>query len=148
MSVNSKYFTLQEAKQKVGKRIVTKVAFSGVSKGTEGIVSQADGTEDRATVAVVWDISRNQPLMDWFSKEEYVNYLQEVPAKPWSGPEWDCEYTGSVRFSVRPLSSGGYEGYTKNISTGEETVLLQRETLVKAKEDTWAIKDELSRRKK
>ena len=126
----------------MGKRIVTKMPFSGVPKDTEGIVSQADGTEDRATVGIVWDISRSQPLMDWFNKEEYGNYLQEVPAKPWSGPEWDCGYTGSVRFSVRPLSSGGFEGYAKDSTTGEETVLLQSETMVKAKECIWILKTE------
>lgn len=103
----NKYFIQEESLVKIGKRIRTDVEFSGVAKGTEGIVSEADAS---GTVAIVWDMpERQKPLMDWFSKTEYEKYLTEIESKPWTGPVWP--YPG---YYIRPSQTGGYEGCRRN----------------------------------
>ncbi|MCI0558954.1 MAG: hypothetical protein MN733_10695 [Nitrososphaera sp.] len=98
-------FTQEEAQAKVGKRIKSLVEFSGVPKGTTGEVIQADpssaerGPTQTFTVAIQWDLPRSKPiadlvipadaepyifirtdkpLVDWFTKDEYERYLEEL----------------------------------------------------------------------
>ena len=103
------YFTQAEAEGKVGRRIQTRVDFSGVPRGTTGQVISADeagwakppfGKEEEVyDVAIQWDLPRpepfadlvipagtepyihiqtGKPLVDWFTKDEYERYLDEV----------------------------------------------------------------------
>jgi hypothetical protein len=106
--IERKYFTKEEAKAKVGRRIITRVPWSGVPEGTEGDVTRADesgytkppfGEAKKAyNVAIQWDLPREplqvatgqvedepflaisggKPLVDWFSKDEYEQYLEEL----------------------------------------------------------------------
>jgi hypothetical protein len=85
------YFTRAEAEAKVGKRVKTLVDFSGVPKGTTGQVIRADpaGKEkppfgearEVFDVAIQWDVPREypsaKPLVDWFSRDEYEQFLVE-----------------------------------------------------------------------
>lgn len=99
-------FTEEEAEAKIGRRIITLVDFSGVPKETTGQVTQADslgieeGGSDRTfTVAIQWNLPRSKPqaelvipdkdepyafvqtgkpLVDWFTKDEYEQYLEEL----------------------------------------------------------------------
>lgn len=104
------YFTQAEAETKIGKRIRTRVAFSGVPEGTTGVVVSADpagwgrpasGEKTEVYDAVIqWDlpsgadyaelvippggepylfIQTGSPLKDWFTKDEYERYLDELP---------------------------------------------------------------------
>ena len=63
------------AKSKVGKRIRTKVEFSGVPAGTSGQVTRAD----RGTVAIEWALEARirRPLVGWFTRQEYEQFLEE-----------------------------------------------------------------------
>ncbi len=105
------YFSFDEAQAKVGRRIKTRVEFSGVPKDTTGQVIRADPAgqtkppfgeaRDVFDVAIQWDLPRAQPLaelvipgdmpnepyifvrtgkplVDWFTKSEYEQYLEEL----------------------------------------------------------------------
>jgi hypothetical protein len=126
-----RYFSPSEAEGKVGKRVQTRIDFSGVPRGTQGVVISADPagaarvedtSENVYDVAVQWDkdlietalsvlarrlekIDENEnqierteqrdqlleqqdtlmfmqsqnSLVDWFTKEEYERYLDELP---------------------------------------------------------------------
>jgi hypothetical protein len=55
-------------------KIRTKVEFSGVPKGTTG-TSEVDGKEFKIT----WDLpNRAKPLVDWFSKDEFEQFLEII----------------------------------------------------------------------
>ncbi|HKC64209.1 MAG TPA: hypothetical protein VKB86_11250 [Pyrinomonadaceae bacterium] len=92
------YFTEEEARSKVGKRIHEEPEFSGVPLGTTVMVISADKARTGYNVAIQWDLPTPQssvehgsaagepfllvrggkPLVDWFSRDEYERYLQEV----------------------------------------------------------------------
>ena len=77
MTDRDERFTPAEARAKVGQRIRTTVAFSGVPRGTTSIVLEPD--DELVSLPVQWDLSgRTRPLVDWFSKWEYEKYLEEV----------------------------------------------------------------------
>lgn len=98
-----RYFTKTEAERKVGQKIKTLVAWSGVPVGTTGAVVKAAQRSDwkrlkTHAVMIQWDLSvaprvvktlesggepltlimGGKPLMDAFSKREYDTYLIEV----------------------------------------------------------------------
>ncbi len=67
-------FSKNEAEALLGTRIKTTVDFSGVPKGSTGVVVGADkASRSKYTVAVKWDIAGN--LVDWFSKSEFYRFL-------------------------------------------------------------------------
>lgn len=71
------YFTPEEAQAKVGKRIRTLVEFSGVPKGTNGVVLPP--TDKLVSLPIQWAlVGRLKPLVDWFTKWEYEKYLEEL----------------------------------------------------------------------
>jgi len=92
------YFTPAGAQAKVGRRIRTLVAWSGVPKATTGSVIRADEGANGWTIAIQWDlpteprqvgigevdgapyvvITGGKPLVDWFSRNEYERYLEEL----------------------------------------------------------------------
>ena len=106
--IEREYFTQEEAEAKVGRRIKTLVPWSGVPGGTRGDVVRADRAGQSKTpfgeaveaynVAIQWDLPREplqvasgqvggepflaisggKPLVDWFSKDEYDQYLAEL----------------------------------------------------------------------
>ena len=73
-------FTRAEAEAKVGKTIKTRVDFSGVSKGTIGQVVKADKMgKDEWDAVIRWDLPNERvPLDDWFTKDEYERFLEEL----------------------------------------------------------------------
>lgn len=95
------YFTKPEAETLVGTRIRTLVAWSGVPRDTTGEVVSADDGAHGWTVAIQWDlatdplrieagqvkgaafvmVSGGKPLVDWFTKDEYERYLEELDAE-------------------------------------------------------------------
>lgn len=74
-------FSANEAQGKVGQRVRSLVSFSGVPKGTTGTVVRGGRVSHRArdafNVAVRWNLTLSEPLMDWFSKSEYGRFLRE-----------------------------------------------------------------------
>jgi hypothetical protein len=102
-----KYFSQAEAAALVGKRVRSLVDFSGVPRGTTGLVVRADPAGrskspfgkpvEVFSVAIQWDlperrpfaavgiadgepfvfVNTGKPLVDWFSKDEYDRYLVE-----------------------------------------------------------------------
>ena len=105
------YFSFDEAQAKVGRRIKTRVEWSGVPKDTTGQVVSADlagkikpalgEVREVFDVAIRWDLPRplpaaelvipgdaphdsyifirsGKPLVDWFTKAEYEQYLEEL----------------------------------------------------------------------
>ncbi|MBI1805635.1 MAG: hypothetical protein HYR76_01135 [Ignavibacteria bacterium] len=101
---NEMLFDKQTALAKIGRRVRTLVAFSGVPKGTTGIVATADiaarhklsdGTRiEFYYLAIRWElpskppvlvrdgnftfIRTGRPLVDWFTKDEYERFLVEI----------------------------------------------------------------------
>lgn len=91
------YFAGAEAQEKVGKRIKTLREFSGVPEGTTGRVVGVDDTPRLGhSLIIEWDlpnerqvtrftaggeeavlITGGKPLVDWFSRDEYENFLRE-----------------------------------------------------------------------
>ena len=107
--IEREYFTRVEAESKVGRRIRTLAAWSGVPVNTTGRVIRADPAgqaklpfeeaKEVFDVAIQWDlpqekpvaelvipagadpyifISTGKPIIDWFSKDEYERYLEEL----------------------------------------------------------------------
>src|SRR4029453_4461567 len=86
----SKNFTQAEAQAKVGKVVRSLQEFASVPQGTLADVISADprGTSKPMggkgfqvfDVAVQWRLQELKPLVDWFSKEEYEQYLEEIEA--------------------------------------------------------------------
>ena len=106
--VERRYFSREEAEAKVGRRISTLVAWSGVPRGTRGEVVRADPVDwarpplgeagEAYDVVIEWDLPREpwrvrggqiegepvlmitggRPLRDWFTKDEYERYIQEL----------------------------------------------------------------------
>jgi hypothetical protein len=100
-----RYFTQLEAQAKVSQRIRTTVPFSGVPEGSSGKVISADSIgksqkpgepSEVFDVAIQWELPRpapmldliiaaqgevyvhmqtGKPLVDWFTKREYDQYL-------------------------------------------------------------------------
>ena len=78
------YFTAVEVMKKLGQKIRTKVAFSGVPKGTTGTVTGSYGEKEKR-LDITWDlpctadgIPRQKPLVDGFRKDEYEEFLEEI----------------------------------------------------------------------
>ena len=75
----NEYFTKCEASEKMGRRIRTNVDFSGVTRGTEGVVVEIYSHQyprKNWGVIIRWDLTRK--LNDGFSKTEYETYLEEI----------------------------------------------------------------------
>jgi hypothetical protein len=79
-------FTKQEAETKIGKVIRSNAEFSGVPEGSTGRVVKADNMgdvdntgEDEWNAVIEWDLpQRGKPVQDWFTKDEYERYLEEL----------------------------------------------------------------------
>jgi len=72
-------FDQATALAKVGRKIRTRVEFSGVLTGTTGHDLRADPSPAGYTVGIQWDLpGRTKPLVDWFTKDEYDQYLEEL----------------------------------------------------------------------
>lgn len=80
MARDERRFAPAQGAAKVGKRVRTLVEFSGVPKGTTGIVTRYD----EGAVAIAWDLphrlfgTRTMPLVDWFDRAAYDRYLAEL----------------------------------------------------------------------
>ncbi len=80
-----KLFTRDEALAKRDKKIRSKIEFSGVPKGTTGVVLSpglTDYTKDGKlrSLPIQWDLPerKGKPLVDWFSKYDYERFLEEI----------------------------------------------------------------------
>lgn len=73
------YFSMEEASVKVGRRVETLVACSGVPQGTTGVVVRYDETGGGFDVGIAWELPerRPTPLVEWFSKDAYEECLRE-----------------------------------------------------------------------
>jgi len=79
MQEQDRYFTEAEALALVGRRVRTRVAFSGVPAGTAARVTVADPGRAGWTVGLTWDLeAHGRPLTDWFSKGEYQKFIEEL----------------------------------------------------------------------
>ena len=61
-------------------KIRTDYEFSGVTRGTIGTVVDTD-MDDMGNIiryAIQWDLPRPKPLVDWFTPDEFVDYLQVI----------------------------------------------------------------------
>ena len=61
-------------------KIRTDYEFSGVPKGTTGTVIDVarDDMGNIKEYAIQWDLERTKPLVDWFTADEFVDYLQVI----------------------------------------------------------------------
>jgi hypothetical protein len=71
----SRYFDGKTAASLIGRRIQTRIGWSGVPAGTTGRVMRADNsyTEDgRFSLVIRWDLpDQGKPLEDWFDAIEF-----------------------------------------------------------------------------
>ena len=78
----SRYFDYVQAAKLLGRRIRTKVAWSGVPEGTTGRVVRADNSyteSGRLALVIRWDLpERSKPLEDWFDANEF-QHLEVLP---------------------------------------------------------------------
>jgi len=97
LSLYPSHFTRAEAAEKQGVLVQTHVAIFDIPTGTCGTVVQAAMTEDGYSVAVAWHVTPDQPhdshvdtdltpsadpILDWFTKNEYERYLTELSGQP------------------------------------------------------------------
>lgn len=85
----ARHFTYSEAKEKAGKKVRSKNAFSKVPVGTTGVVLDPyfyeknkeifdpNNTNGRYLLPVKWELS-DFPIVDWFTKDEYEDSLEEL----------------------------------------------------------------------
>ena len=61
-------------------KIMTKYEFSGVPIGTTGVVidEERDKNGKIKDYVIQWDLVRPKPLVDWFTPDEFVDYLQVI----------------------------------------------------------------------
>ena len=61
-------------------KIMTKYEFSGVPKGTTGLVidEERDKYGKIKEYAIQWDLERPKPLVDWFTVDEFRDYLEVI----------------------------------------------------------------------
>lgn len=81
MTATRNYFSGKAARALIGRCVRTLVEFSGVPTGTIGKVIRADPTADvdNYNVGIEWDMPhRHKPLVDWFSRDEYDRFLEEL----------------------------------------------------------------------
>lgn len=81
MTATRNYFSGEAARALIGRGVRTLVEFSGVPTGTTGKVIRADptGDVDGYNVGIEWDMpQRHKPLVDWFSRDEYDRFLEEL----------------------------------------------------------------------
>lgn len=73
------YFSKGQAEKKLGVRIKSLRGFSGVPKGTTGTVVRMDeGSDALYSLGIEWNLpGRKTPLVDWFSADEFENFLRE-----------------------------------------------------------------------
>lgn len=77
--MQDRYFTQAEAVALVGRRVRTRVAFSGVAEGTTARVTRADPGRAGWTVGITWDLEdHGRPVTDWFSRAEYEKFIEEL----------------------------------------------------------------------
>jgi hypothetical protein len=59
--------------------VETLVPFSGAPQGTAGVVVRYDEADSGFDVGIQWELPRRRtrPLVDWFSKDEYEEFLRE-----------------------------------------------------------------------
>jgi hypothetical protein len=75
------YFSKEAAEALIGQRVRSLVEYRGVRKGTTGKVVRIEPRSDGVTfrVGVEWDLPYSgKPPVDWFSRDEYYTYLEEV----------------------------------------------------------------------
>lgn len=72
-------FTVEEAQDKIGRRVQLREAFAGIPTGTSGRVIQADEIHpDFFDLLIEWEQpGRGTPAPDWFTQDEYERYLEE-----------------------------------------------------------------------
>ena len=58
-------------------KVITRVDFSGVKKGTGGIAVR-DDIDGKIEWKVTWDLDRIKNLVDWFDESEFEQYLEKV----------------------------------------------------------------------
>ena len=73
-------FTEREAREKIGRRVRTLRAFSGIPEGTLGeVMGMYDDSGKGFWVFIRWSLpSRSHDIVDGFSKDEYLEFLAEV----------------------------------------------------------------------
>jgi hypothetical protein len=72
------YFSKAEALSKVGKTVKTLSNFSIVPRDTTGVVQPFED-DDYKTLGIQWQLPQKSKLLkDWFSKTEYLKYLEEI----------------------------------------------------------------------
>ncbi len=78
----NRYFDFTQTVVLVGKRIRTRIGWSGVPVGTTGTVVRADNTYTeggRFALVIRWDLpTRIKPLEDWFDAIEF-QHLEVLP---------------------------------------------------------------------
>ncbi len=61
-------------------KVKTLVEFSGVPKGTTAkcVKVEKPSWNKKQSYKVTWDLPRSKPLIDWFDKDEFDEYLVVV----------------------------------------------------------------------
>jgi hypothetical protein len=69
-----------EAAALLGRRVRTKVAFSGVPAGTTATVVRVSPGSGGYRIALEWDLTgRAAPLVDWFRRAEWERFIEMLP---------------------------------------------------------------------
>jgi hypothetical protein len=73
------HFDHSEAEARIGWKVQALAEFRGVPRDTTGTVVRIEASADEYTLGVEWDLpDREQPLVHWFSRNEFERYLKEV----------------------------------------------------------------------
>lgn len=72
---------MKRSEVKIGLKVRTLREFSGVPKGTEGVIERIDkmgfGMQERDAIGVHWNRKLGDKLIDWFNERE-LKFLEIV----------------------------------------------------------------------
>lgn len=69
-------FTETEASALLGKSVKALVDLSEVPEGTEGTIVKTERGGGGYIVGIAWTQQHSEPLVDWFTKDEYQRFLE------------------------------------------------------------------------
>jgi hypothetical protein len=78
MDPQRRHFTEEEVKAKGGTHVRALVGAYEVPQGKTGVVIDAMPAGDGYDVCVEWESDGDSVLQDWFTKDEYERFLEEV----------------------------------------------------------------------
>lgn len=78
MDAGRSYFSEQEARRILHRKVRSLFKSAGIPKGSTGTVALVEVDGDGYSVGIEWDLAgQSRAMIDWFSKDEFEDLLIE-----------------------------------------------------------------------